>query len=538
MIRSWIGQLAGFVLSVLLVSILLAGCSASEETGPQAQSEELILALGAEPEEGFDPTTGWGRYGSPLFQSTLLKRDHELKLEYDLAKSYSVSEDGLTWTVMLRDGVLFSDGTPLTAEDVVFTFKTAARQASTVDLTVLSQVEAPDAQTVRFHLKQPQSTFVSHLVQLGIVPKHVYGKGYAQRPVGSGPYQFVQWDRGQQLIVEVNKHYYGEKPFFKKLTFLFLGEDAAFAAAKSGQVDVAAIPTTFSRQAVDGMRLEAIPSVDNRGIMFPYVEPAVVTDEGFSIGNAVTSDRSIRLAVNVALDRAALVDGILEGYGTPAYTVNDGLPWWNPDTMMEDGDVEAAIRILRDGGWKDLDGDGVVEKDGQPAVFTLLYPAGDVTRQSLALASADMVKEAGISIDVEGASWDEIEQRMHKDAVVFGWGSHDPLEMLYVYGSDYQGVEYFNPGYYSNPTVDRYMTLALAARSEEEALVYWQKSQWDGTTGLSARGDAPWAWLVNMDHLYLVREDLDIGRQGTQPHGHGWPITDPIAEWAWSTDAE
>lgn len=536
--KHWIRHLFGFFFIAMLISLLLIGCSKSEETGPQIQTEELILALGAEPEAGFDPTTGWGRYGSPLFQSTLLKRDHELKLGYDLAKSYSVSEDGLTWTVVLRDGVLFSDGTPLTAEDVVFTYETAASQAATVDLTVLHQVEVVDAQTVRFHLKQSQSTFVTHLVQLGIVPKHAYDEDYAQQPIGSGPYQFVQWDRGQQLIVEANPHYYGDKPVFHKLTFLFLGEDAAFAAAKGGQVDVAAIPTTFSKQAVGGMRLEAIPSVDNRGIMFPYVEPTTKTDEGYPVGNAVTSDRSIRLAVNVALDRKALVDGILEGYGSPAFTVNDGLPWWNPDTVMKDGDVEEALRILRDGGWEDRDGDGLVDKDGQAAVFSLLYPSGDVTRQSLALAAADMVKEAGISIDVEGASWDEIEQRMHQDAVVFGWGSHDPLEMLYVYSSDYQGVDYFNPGYYSNPTVDRWMTLALAAGSEEEALGYWQMAQWDGTTGLSARGDAPWAWMVNLDHLYLVREDLDIGLQGTQPHGHGWPITDNIAAWTWSEDGD
>ena len=71
------------------------------------------------------------------------------------------------------------------------------------------------------------------------------------------------------------------------------------------------------------------------------------------------------------------------------------------------------------------------------------------------------------------------------------------------------------------------------ATTVEEANRYWQQAQWDGKTGLSARGDAPWAWLVNLDHLYLVKDGLDIGRQKIHPHGHGWPVTDNLTEWRW-----
>ena len=110
------------------------------------------------------------------------------------------------------------------------------------------------------------------LVATGIVPKHAYGADYAENPIGSGPYQFVQWDKGQQLIVKANPEYYDKKPYFKKLTFLFLSEDAAFAAAKAGDVDVASIPAAFSNQKVPGMKLEAVKTVDNRGIVFPFVK--------------------------------------------------------------------------------------------------------------------------------------------------------------------------------------------------------------------------------------------------------------------------
>ena len=519
-----------------LLAVITACSGRPEGTDANRQLDDtLIVAIGSEPEDGFDPTIGWGRYGSPLFQSTLLQRNHQMDIVGDLATDYSVSEDGKEWTVQIRQDVKFSDGVPLTAEDVVFTFATAAASSSTVDLTNLERVEAIDAYTVRFLLKEPQSTFVSLLISTGIVPQHAYSSDYAERPIGSGPYQFVQWDRGQQLIVEVNPEYYGDKPYFRKVTFLFLNEDAAFAAAKAGQVDVVSVPSSLATQTVQGMRLVDLQTVDNRGIMFPYVPSGTTTEEGYPIGNDVTSDLAIRKAVNVAIDREALVEGILEGFGTPAYTANDGLPWWNPDTVFADGDLDAARRILADGGWTDEDGDGIVQKGSLQAAFTLIYPAGDRTRQSLALAVADMIRPVGIDITVEGKSWDEIEKLMHANAVLFGWGSHDPLEMYYLYSSRFQGVDLFDAGYYSNPTVDRWMELALHAASEEEANEYWQKAQWDGETGMSFHGDAAWAWLVNIDHVYFVREQLDIGEQGIHPHGHGWPITDNISQWRWSS---
>ncbi len=530
--RLWTGPVIVLVLLSIALS-LCAGCGGDKPITETEEVERLVVALGEEPEDGFDPTTGWGRYGSPLFQSTLLARDDDLDIAYDLATGYKISDDGLTYTVEIREGVVFSDGEPLTAEDVAYTFETAAKSGSVVDLTVLDKAEATGELTVKLTLKQPVSTFVNMLLTLGIVPKHAHGDDYRNNPIGSGPYKFAQWDRGQQLIVEANPEYYGKKPYFTRITFLFLEEDAAFAAAKAGEVDMAAVPHTLAAQSVDGMKLVEVESVDNRGICFPCVPAGASNEEGTPVGNDVTSDIAIRKAVNVAVDRQALVDGVLNGFGTPAYTICDRLPWWNPETVIEDADQEAARKILEEGGWTDADGDGIVEKGGLKASFTLVYPASEQTRQSLAMAAADMVKPVGIEMKVEGKSWDEIELLMHSNAIIFGWGSHTPMEMYNIYHSKYRGSEWFNTNYYENPAVDAYLDQALLALGEEESLDYWMKAQWDGQTGLSAPGDAPWAWLVNIEHCYFVNERLDIGKSCIEPHEHGWPITANIVDWRW-----
>jgi peptide/nickel transport system substrate-binding protein len=177
----------------------------------------------------------------------------------------------------------------------------------------------------------------------------------------------------------------------------------------------------------------------------------------------------------------------------------------------------------------------VREKDGVRAAFSLLYPADDTLRQGLALAVVDMLAPVGIEVSADGVSWDVIDQRLHADAVLFGWGSHDPIEMYNLYSSTQAGVEYWNPGFYADPQVDAHFEAALAATDEGSAIEHWRAAQYDGEgTGFGPSGDAAWAWLVNLEHTYFVDECLDIGSPQIEPHGHGWPITAGIAGWQWS----
>ncbi|MFH1136439.1 MAG: ABC transporter substrate-binding protein, partial [Pseudomonadota bacterium] len=163
-----------------------------------------------------------------------------------------------------------------------------------------------------------------------------------------------------------------------------------------------------------------------------------------------------------------------------------------------------------------------------------VYPAGDSIRQGLALAIVDMLGAIGVKIELLGKSWDEIKNLMHSQVVLFGWGSHDPMEVFNLFYSPVAGQDWNNPGFYSNPKVDEYLEKAVTAGDFEESLAWWKKAQWDGQTGAGPRGDAPWAWLVNLDHVYFVGDCLDIGQSRVEPHGHGWPVTANIQEWSWT----
>lgn len=519
-----------------------AGAATTAATTAAGQTtytkDQIVFVMGSDAESttGYDPTLGWGERGSPLFQSTLLRRDADLNIVNDLAESYTISSDKLKWDVKIRKDVKFSDGTPLTAQDVVFTYQQALKAGGTADLTVMSEVTAPNDNEVVFTLKRPYSVFINRLISLGIVPQKTYdAKTYARNPVGSGPYKFVRWDEGQQLVVEANPLYYGAQPAIKRVVFLFTSEENAFAQAKAGTVQVASVAQNLATQPVDNMKLVVVKSVDNRGLLFPtQPDKGLKTPKGAPIGNNVTADLAIRQAVNYVLDRQALVKGVLDGFGSPAFGPVTSLAWEQPTSLFQDNQAALAKKILADGGWKS-GSDGILTKNGLRASFTIVFPSSDSTRQALALAAADQIKPLGIDVKVDGKSWDDIPKIMQSNIIVFGWGSHDQTEMYNIYHSRPADDGYYNPGSYANTQVDSYLDLAMGAGSEAEANAFWKSAQLDDkNVGFTTKGDSVWAWMVNLNHTYYVSNCLDVGKTQVEPHGHGWALTAGIASWKWT----
>lgn len=533
-------RLISGLLTVALGAGLLAGCGGSSSSGQEGSDRQdtssVVVAMGptSEPEAGFDPAYGWGageHVHEPLIQSTLTVTNTDLTIGYDLATEYGASQDGLTWTVKIRDDVSFTDGEPLTAEDVAFTYNTVKEASSVNDFTMLGYAEAVDDTTVLFHMTRPFSIWPYTMAVVGIVPEHAYDSAtYGSNPIGSGRYILKQWDRGQQVILEANPDYYGEAPKMKRVTILFMEEDAAFLAAQAGEVDVAYTSATYSDQQVEGYSLASYASVDNRGFNLPAVEETK-DQEGRTVGNDFTADVLVRRAINIGVDRQEMIDHVLNGYGSPAYSVCDQLPWYNEASQVA-YDPEEAAALLDQAGWT-LGEDGVREKDGQKAELHLLYATGDSVRQALAADFAGQMEELGISCTTEGVGWDTAYDRALADPLLWGWGAHTPMELYNIYHTmEGTGTAQYSP--YSNETVDTYMDQALASPDLESSYELWQKAQWDGSAGVTQEGDIPWVWLVNIDHLYWVRDGLQVAEQKVHPHGHGWSVVNNVDQWTWS----
>ncbi|MDD6188758.1 MAG: ABC transporter substrate-binding protein [Clostridiales bacterium] len=527
------------VLSLLLAAAaaigLLAGCAKNGGTAPSHSSDSVVIAISSEPET-LDPCQGWGHGNTPIIQSTLVKYDYDMSFKNDLATEYALSGDGLVWTFKLRDDVKFTDGEALTASDVVFTFNTAKDAGSSVDLTFMEKVEAPDDRTVVFTLSRPTSVFLNTVASVGIVPEHAYSPDYGVAPIGSGPFKLVQWNKQEQLILEANEDYYGIVPAMKKVTIVFMGEDAALAAVKAGQVDVALSAATLADTVVEGYSVRNISTVDNRGFTLPVLpNEGKTTESGQPIGNDVTCNLEIRRAIAYAIDREMVAEAALNGYATPCYSENDGMPWNNPEVRIET-DVAYAKQLLADAGWADSDGDGIVERDGLKAEFTCVYPSGDSVRQAVAMAAAEQLRGIGINVIVEGTSWDDISKRMFSQAVMMGWGAANPYESYCLYHSS--GAlkdDYYNPEGYMSAATDGYLSAAMEAVTVEDAYKNWQLAQWDGETGTAMKGECPWVWIVNIDHIYFVRDGLDIGAQQLHPHGASMPLIQNLQDWSWTS---
>lgn len=514
------------VIAVIGIAAFALGGGSSEHAANELVA--CVAAHGEEPEYGFDPMHGWGYHDSgtePLIQSTILKRDKDNNFVNDLATDYSISDDFKEYTVTIRDDVNFTDGSKLTADDVAFSYNKAKELGEGADLSSLDEAKA-DGDKVVFKLNKQDSTFINKLTDVGIVPEEGYDEdAYGQNPIGSGPYKLAQWDKGQQFILEKNPDYYGEEPYFEKITNLFLDPDAAFAAVKNGDVDIAEVQVSYANEEVDGYHMEYFDSIDVRGISLPtQMDEGKVSEDNITIGNNVTGDPAIREALNIGIDREALLEGALNGYGDISYNgVADQLAW-SFDSTFKDNQVDEAKQVLKEAGWEDTDGDGIVEKDGQPAAFDVYYNSQAYERQAIAVAVSEQAKEIGIDITPVGGSWDDITPNLYSQGVVFGFGSADPMEIEHQYDSRVANVGFDNTEGLVDPAVDSLIDSAKAQDLDSSYATWSQAAQ-------QANSNYPYLWVGTMDYTYFVSDDLDISNSTHLIYPHGGDIWGNIYDW-------
>lgn len=502
-----------------LSAALIAGAAACSApaggtTAGSAGADSAVVGIANEPET-LSPLLGYGKDGNSKIFDGLLTRDADMKLKPALAEALpEVSADGLTYTYKLRQGVKFSDGAPFGAKDVVFTYKTIldakTNNASKTELDAVEEVRA-QGDGVVFRLKYPYAPFAERTV-LPIAPEHIAGAqdvnsgDFTTKPVGTGPYVLTGWSKGEKLSFRANPSYWGGEPAVKRLTMAVIKDDDVRATRlRSGELDAAILPPNLAKTfARDKARtVFAAKSFDYRNVTLPT-------------HNKVTGDTAVRRALDIAVDRGAMVDKLLDDAGKPAYgPVPTGSPWFTAGTERP-YDLAGAKRILDEAGWKPGD-DGIRAKDGIRASFPLWYTSGDKIRQDHALAFASDAKKAGIEVKTEAGTWEVIEPRMKTDAVLAGGGSPaDPdFDQYLLLTSSLAGDGFNNMARYDNPVVDQ--ALVDARKSGDPAA---RKAAYD-TVQRELVKNPGYVFLTHIDHLYVVNDRWEGLTTQVEPHDHG-----------------
>ena len=533
--RKTVRKIAAVIALLCLGAVVLTGCGGSSSgSGSGTDGEGISIYVGETIfDSSLDPVKGAFSYGYPVINNALTKVTPESTYAGDLALDWEVSSDALTYIFHLREGVTFHDGSDFTAEDVVFTYNTVKENQGgndSVDLSRMASVEATDDHTVVFTLTEPYSSFLDQTACLGIVPSDGYdSRTFDTMPIGTGPWKVIQYDTAQKMILGANEDYYGGAPSIEQVTILDMEEDAAIASARSGELDLAMVSPNYVNEEIDGMHIENLETMDVRQISLPVTpQESYRTESGdtVTVGNDVTFDRAVREALSIGIDRQTIIDNALNGIGKPAEGFTDNLEWGNT-ASYEDNRKDEARALLEAAGWEEGK-DDIYEKDGLRCEFTVYAPSGDTARYQLAQAVAEEAEKIGIKIDVDQATWDELDTEAFTSGVVWGWGQYDPVVLRNLfYSGAFTGTGTANTVRYSNAEADRLIEAALDANSREASVEAWKQVQ-----SVTA-DDYAYLYIVNIEHSYFVSDDLDISvdTQIPHPHGHGAPVINNMNQW-------
>jgi peptide/nickel transport system substrate-binding protein len=330
-----------------------------------------------------------------------------LVTEMPSVENGGISEDGRVITLTLRDDIVWSDGTPLTSADFIFTNEMIMDPANTVASTFpndqLASIEAPDERTVVMTFEEPfvawESTFWH-----SILPEHVLGPVFDAEgtidnadwnlapTVGAGPYVFSEWESGSYVRFVRNENYWGDPPVLDEIFIRFVPDDASqINALVTGEGHLG---TFFAYSDV--------PTLEDAGVKVYTVQSGY--NEGWYMylgedGHPALQDVRVRQAIAMGFDRASLAENLLLGLTKPAATYWDNTPWADPSIEPWPYDPEAAAALLDDAGWVDSNGDGTRDKDGVELVLSYGTTTREVRQDTQAVAQQQLA-EIGVGLDL------------------------------------------------------------------------------------------------------------------------------------------
>lgn len=476
-IASLLNRVSALVIALATATV---GCGGSDSPGssasirgaggPEGEPEFggwLVENLSAEPAHlNTHLSTGDAStaYIDSFIFETLIKVDNEtLAFIPSVAERWEVSDDHLTYTFYLKENVTFSDGVPLTAHDVKFTYELIIDPKNdTLNirnyLQDIERVDVIDDYTVRYTMTKP---YFRHLLVLGsteVYPKHIYGKGDFNKhpnnrhPIGSGPYVFESWETGNQIVIARNENYWGEKPLLDKRVFKMISDDnAEFQALENHAVDMIDVPPEKWHRRTNTPKFERefqkltpdspIPGYLSR---FNYI--------GWNMRKPQFSDKRVRKALCMLFDRQLVIDEIWYGHGTIiTHGTYHKMAEYNKEIEPLPFDPEGAKKLLTEAGWIDRDRDGIREKNGVNLEFELSYSTGVPEYNQLGAVYQEELRRAGIKMNLNPLEWATFQERVHErtfDACMLAWLTTlmpDPYQLWHSTqaeaGSNYPGLK-------------------------------------------------------------------------------------------------
>jgi peptide/nickel transport system substrate-binding protein len=442
------------VIAAMVALLVTVSCSPAQRVDLGQGSGNLIAAIAGEPDQ-LDPQKTSAYFSFEVLENvfdTLVEPDENLEMRPALAESWTVSSDELTWNFHLRKGVTFQDGSPFTADDVVYSYRRIIDEKLTnVDkFSAVTDVSAAGDDTVLIRVKQPTPNLLTNLggfKGMAIVQrKNVESGQIATHPVGTGPFAFASQKSGDSILLKANPNYWGGAPKVPGVTFRFISEPStALSALQAGEIDwTDSIPTQRVAQLKndDSIKLAVTPSND-----YWYL--------ALNEGREPWKDARVRQAIAYAIDRKAIVQATSYGTATAnQLAIPEGNPWYTPyDTYRYD--IEKAKSLLAEAG-------------ASPETLDMLVTSEYPETVTAAQVIADNLKPLGITVNihtVDFATWLDEQNTGNFDMLMMGWlGNIDPDDFYYA---QHHTDGSSNAQKFSNPDVDRLLDAGRVATNRQ-----------------------------------------------------------------------
>ncbi len=454
--------------ALALAAALLCGCPKRPEP---KKVDELVIHMEVEP-PGLVVMLArdfWGmRIASDnIFESLIRQNPRTYAYEGELASTFQMSKDRLTYTFYIRRGVKWHDGAAFTGEDVKFTFdklmdeqvRAAATRAGIAPFIERYELVKPDV--FRITCKKGSPTFRKAIADLDILPAHLLRKGdinthpFLRKPVGTGPYRFASWKTRQQIVLERNASYWGKAPRIQRLVYRMVGSpEVALKLARRGELHF--VPRIKPAHWVGQVRKD--PVFRHEFIKTRHYPPRILFI-AYNHRRPLFADVRVRRALALLLDLDTITRTILHGLMDRAASL-----YWFKDPDVDSSlkplpfDPKRAAALLAEAGWKDSDKNGVLDKGGQPLRFTFMVTSSSKNTRRWLTIYKEQLRKAGVVMEISPMEWKPYMSRIRDrdfDVAVLGMGmTNPPRTDLYYQLHSSQAKEGQNWSGYSNPTAD------------------------------------------------------------------------------------